>query len=185
MNAAAVLFPLVLSGLGGLLAALAIRDLAKRRAMKRWPVTTATVLGFRLRGRGLREPRHVDYQVSFAHEGETRVAWCSSPTKAAFGRSGWPASIEAEAERRHPAGSTAPLRVNPDRPEEAYLTLPEPHVLAMQAGGSALLLLAAAATALPPLLGLGEEEAHLLLFVVAGLVLAGVAVAFAVALFRR
>ncbi len=176
---------LVLAGLGGLVWSLFFRHLAKRRAIKRWPVVTGTVLGYRIRGGGVRESAYVDYEVSFRYAGEDRVAWCTSPTRSGYGRGTPRDVVERQAAREHPAGSEARVHVNPDRPEEAYLTLPEPHMLAMLATGGTLLLGAAAVPVLTAWLGWPEEVVTPLFFLVLVVCLVAVAVTAGIALLRR
>lgn len=176
---------LVLTGLAGLVWSLFFRHLARRRAMKRWPVVNGTVLGYRIRGGGVRESAYVDHEVAYRYVGVDRVVWCPSPTRSGYGRGTPRDVVERQAERAHPAGSEARVHVNPDRPEEAYLTLPEPHMLAMLATGGTLLLGVAGIPVLTAGLGWPEEVVTPLFFLVLVFCLVAVAVAAGVALFRR
>ncbi len=153
--------------------------------MKSWPVVTGTVLGCRIRGGGVRESSYVDYEVAFRHAGEDRVAWCTSPTRSGYGRGTPRDVVERQAAREHPAGSEARVHVNPVRPEEAYLDLPEPYMLAMLAMGGTALLGAAAVLVLTSLLAIPEDLVVPFFFLVLAAGLLAVAVTAGIALLRR
>jgi hypothetical protein len=185
VSVAAIAGSLVLTGLGGLVWSLFFRYVAKRRAMKRWPLVTGTVLGHRVRGGGVRQPSYVDYEVAFRFADVDRVVWCTSATSSGYGRGTSRDVVERQAGREHPTGSEAAVHVNPGRPEEACLALPEPHMLAMLATGGTVLLGAAAVPVLTAWLGLPEEIVMPLFFLTLAAGLVAVAVTAGIALFRR
>ena len=109
--------------------------------------------------------------------------WSRSPTRSAYGRADRQAERQVAA--RFPRGSTQQVFVNPASPEEAFLELPEPHMLAMMAGGGILLIALAVAVAAPPVFGVEQEVVTLGFMLVVALVLVVVAVFAAVALRPR
>ena len=96
--------------------------------MRRWPTAPALILGYR-----------------------TRV----SPT----GRSYGPGAVQAERQvaTSFPVRSTHPVYVNPARADEAFLTLPEAHMLAILVGAGAILVARAATLVLPVNTALPED----------------------------
>jgi hypothetical protein len=73
--------------------------------------------------------------------------WCVSPTGSSYGpSSGQPARQEAAA---FPVGSTHPVYVNPAQADEAFLILPEAHMLAILVGAGAILVARAVTLVLP------------------------------------
>jgi hypothetical protein len=156
------------------------RYLRLRRTMRGWPRVPARVLGYRTR-RGVSSGR-IDVQVRFDYEGRELQVWCRSPTRSAYGRGAMQAEKQMAA--RFPRGTSQLAFVNPASPGEAFLELPEPHMLAMLAGGGMLLVALAAALALPAIVDVQQEIATLGFMLVVGGVLAVIAVFAAIALWR-
>ncbi len=145
----AILFVLAtLAGLGVLLWVLAWRAWRKRMAMRRWPTAPAVIRGHRTRVSPSRSRSlAVDTEVSYSHEGRDYTVWCVSPTGSRYGPdAGQPERQEAAA---FPVGSTHSVYVNPARADEAFLILPEAHMLAILVGAGAILLARAITLVLP------------------------------------
>ena len=175
----ALLFAVGVTAAGLQLWRLVWRYLRLRRAMRGWPRVAAEVLGDRTElSRG---SRRIDVQLRYVHEGRMYEVWSRSPTRSAYGRGDRQAGRQVAA--LYPPGSTQQAFVNPATPAEAFLELPEPHMLAMMAGGGTLLI--ALAVAVPPVFGVDPEIVTLGFMLVVALVLAVVAVFAAVALWPR
>jgi hypothetical protein len=178
---AALSFAIGLTAVGLHLWRLAWRYLQLRRAMRSWPRVSAQVLGYRTE-RGA-SSRRVDVQVRYQYNGQALEAWCRSPTRSAYGRGDLQASKQVAA--RFPRGTSQQVFVNPARPEEVFLELPEPHMLAMLIGGGMMLVALALAVVTPDLLGVDQEIVTLVFMLVLAVVLAVLAVFAAIALWRR
>jgi len=176
----AILFTTVLVALGVLLWVLAWRDWRKRAAMRHWPTATASIHGYRTRLR--RHSRMVDVEVSYRHEGRDYRAWCVSPTRSGYGRGAVQAELQVAT--IFPVGSAHPVFVNPGRADEAFLELPEAHMLPILVGAGLILLSVAATAVLQVTSALDPELAVLLFMVLLGVVLSVIVVFMGVALAR-
>jgi hypothetical protein len=159
---------------------LAWRYVQLRQAMRSWPRVPGQVLGYRTQVSS--SSRRIDVQVRYRYEGRDFEVWCRSPTRSAFGRADVQAGKQVAA--RFPRQATQQVFVNPATPGEAFLVLPEPHILAMLAGGGVLLVALAVAVVSPQLFGVDQEVVTLSFMLVLGLVLAVMAVFAAIALWR-
>lgn len=148
--------------------------------MRSWPRVPAQVLGYRTTlGRS---SRRVDVQVRYQYDGQARQVWCRSPTRSAYGRGDLQASAQVAA--KFPRGSSQRVFVNPATPEEVFLELPEPHMLAMLVGGGTILVALAFAVVTPDIFGADQEIVTLAFMLVLAVVLAVLAVFTAIALWR-
>jgi hypothetical protein len=174
------LFAIGFMALGLYLWRLAWGYLQLRRDMRKWPRVPAQVLGYRseLRPRS----RRVDVQVSYQYNGQARQVWCRSPTRSAYGRGDLQASRQVAA--KFPRGTWQQVFINPATPEEVFLELPEPHMLAMLAGGGTILVAVAFALVTPDLFGVDRELVTLGFMLVLAVALSVVAVFAAIALWR-
>jgi hypothetical protein len=159
---------------------LAWRYLRLRQAMRRWPRVPGQVRGYRTQMGS--STRRVDVQVRYRYKGRDFEVWCRSPTRSTFGRAD--AQAERQVAARFPRHSSPQVFVNPATPGEAFLVLPEPHILAMLACGGVLLVALAVAVVSPPLFGVDQEVVTLSFMLVLGLVLSVMAVFTAIALWR-
>ena len=124
--------------------------------MRRWPTAPALILGYRTRVSPSRSrSRAIDVEVSYRHEGRDYTVWCVSPTSSSYG----PGAVQAERQvaTSFPVRSTHPVYVNPARADEAFLTLPEAHMLAILVGAGAILVARAATLVLPVNTALPED----------------------------
>jgi Protein of unknown function (DUF3592) len=157
----------VLAALGVLLWVMAWRGWRKRGAMRRWPTAPASIRGHRTRrsGRSLM----IDVEVSYRHEGRDHTVWCRTPMGTGYGRG----TVQAERQVAtiFPVGSTHPVYVNPERADEAFLTLPEPHMLAVLVGFGVILVGLATALIVPVAIGIDQELATLAFMLLLGVVL--------------
>lgn len=176
-----LLFAVGVTAAGLHLLQLAWGYLRLRKTMRSWPRVPALVLGYRTELS--RSSRRVDVQVRYEYDGRALEIWCRSPTRSAYGRGDQQAQKQEEA--NYPLGTWQQVFVNPATPKEAFLELPEPHMLAMLGGGGTLLVALAAAVALPDVFGVEQETVTLLFFLVLAGVLAVIAVFAAIALWRR
>jgi hypothetical protein len=151
-----------------------------RVAMRRWPRTPASIHGYRSRASSTSV--HVDVEVSYRHDGRDYRVWCRTPMRTGYGR-GSPMP-ERQVAAVFPVGTTHPAYVNPANPAEAFLKLPEPHMLAAFVGFGAILVGLATALALPVAADIGQELATLWFFLLVGAVLSVLVVFFGVALYR-
>jgi hypothetical protein len=174
----ALLFAIGVTAVGLHLWRLVWRYLRLRRAMRSWPRVAAEVLDYHTEL--TRGGRRIDVQLRYLHEGRLYEVWSRSPTRSAYSRADWQAERQVAA--LYPRGSAQQVFVNPASPTEAFLELPEPHMLGMMAGGGTLLIAFAVAVAAPPVFGVEQEIATLGFMLVLALVLAVVAVFAAVAL---
>jgi hypothetical protein len=162
-----LLGPAVLGAFGPLLWVMAWRGWRKRVAMRRWPTAAALIRGHRTRpsGRSLM----IDVEVSYRHQGRDHTVWCRSPTGSGYGRG----TVQAERQVAtiFPVGSTHPVYVNPDRDGEAFLVLPELHMLAVLVGFGVILVGLATALILPLATGIDQERATLGFMLLLGVVL--------------
>lgn len=181
MSISAHLGSILFAGLGLLLWSFAARALWFRVAMKGWPVEKGVVEDHR--SRPSRRSTAVDVQVAFQHSGRALRVWCVSPTRAGFGRGSGEQGLRQK-KARFPRGATVDIFVNPSRPEEAYLELPELHiVVALLAFGALLIAMSLAIN--PWVFGLVTEELAILGFMlVLGAVLTLIALSMGLALFR-
>lgn len=177
----ALLGSILLALVGLLLWRNAVAALSLRAAMKRWPVEEGVVLKHRTE-RAMRAVR-VDTLVSFRHAGQDHTVWCGSPTRAAYGPGSGDQGVRFEM-KRFPVGATVPVHVNPGRPEEAYLELPEQHMIVPALGFGALALVWSATVGLTASGRLTEEVASLVFFLTLGGVLSVAAISMSVALCR-
>lgn len=169
---------IVFTGMGALLWVLAARAIRLRLAMKRWPVLTGEVRDHRTRES--RKSVHVDFEVSYRFAERDYLVWSTSPTGAGYGRGNSGPDREMA---RFPFGTTAPIRVNPERPEQAYLELPEQHVIGFMIGGGTLLLGLAASLVLSAIRDLPDELVTAGFFLLVAAVLGGWAVSTGIALY--
>lgn len=177
---AVLLFAIGSTALGLLLWRLAWRYLRLRRAMRGWPRVPAEVMGYRTElGRS---SRRVDVEVRYQYNGQTRQVWCGSPTRSSYGRDAPQASAQVAA--KFPRGSRQQVFVNPATPDEAFLELPEPHMLAMLIGGGTMLVALPLALMMPAIFGVDEEIVKLAFMLLFAVVLAVIAVFTGIALWR-
>jgi hypothetical protein len=172
----------VLSGLGVLLWVLAARAIRLRLAMKRWPVVPGIVRDGRIRVN--RRNQYVDVQVAYRIDGRESVTWCPSPTGAGYARGSSGGGAERDLAKT-PTGSTINVHANPMRPSEAYLRLPEPHIITAMAGGGLILVGVAAASAFLALGLVAEQTIVFTFMLMLGVLLTCFAAAATVELFRR
>lgn len=175
-----LIFAVGLIAVGLYLWRLAWGYLQLRRAMRKWPRVPAQVLAYRTK-LGARSHR-VDVQVSYQYNGQARQVWCGSPTRSGYGRGDAQASRQVAA--KFPRGTWQQAFVNPATPEEAFLELPEPHMLAMLAGAGTMLVAVAFALVTPLVFGVDRELVTLVLMLVFAVVLSVFAVFAAIALWR-
>jgi hypothetical protein len=177
---ASLTFGIGAAALGLFLWRLALRYLRLRRAMRHWPRVPAQVLGYRSErsGRSIR----VDVQVRYQYHGRTFDVWCSSPTGGAYGRGDVQASRQVAA--KFPRGASREVFVNPATPEEAFLELPEPHMLALLLGGGAILIALALTPVSIDVFGMSQEIVIMIFMLVVAAALAIYAVFAAIALWR-
>jgi len=163
----ALLGSTVPAALGVLLWVLAWRGWRKRVAMRRWTTALASIRGHRTRmsGRSLM----IDVEVSYRHEGRDYTVWCVSPTGSGYGRG----TVQAERQVAtiFPVGSTHPVYLNTTRDGEAFLVLPELHILAVLAGAGAILVGVATTLVLPLATDIDEELATFGFMALLGVVL--------------
>jgi hypothetical protein len=159
---------------------LAWRYVRLRQAMRSWPRVPGQVLGYRTSMGS--SSRRIDVQVRYRYEGQDFEVWCRSPTRSSFSRGDAQAGKQVAA--RFPRHSSQQVFVNPATPGEAFLVLPEPHILAMLAGGGVLLVALAFAVVSPQLFGVDQEVVTLSFMLTLGLVLSVIAVFAAIALWR-
>lgn len=177
---AALFVMTVPAALGVLLWVIAWRGWRKRVAMRRWPTAPAVIRGYRTRVSPSRSRSlAVDVEVSYRHEGRDYTVWCVSPTGSRYG------SGSGQAERQEaaafPVGSTHPVYVNPARADEAFLILPEAHMLAILVGAGAILVARAVTLVLPVNAGVPDD---MLFMAFVGVVLSALVVFLGVALFK-
>lgn len=123
------LFGLLWFGPPLLLWVLAARDIAKARRMSRWPRVDGTVLDVRTRP-GTRGVIKFDVQMRFEFEGRTVKTWCISPTRAGSRvQDGGDEKAFRNQVERWKKGASHPVIVNPDNPDEAYVRMPEWHII--------------------------------------------------------
>ena len=176
----ALLGPIGLAALGILLWVLAWRAWQKRVAMRRWPTAPASIHGHRTRMSG--RSRMVDVEVSYRHDGRDYRVWCVSPTGSGYGRG----TVQAERQMAaiFPVRSVHPVYVNPARVGEAFLQLPEIHMLALLVGSGVILMGLAASFALQVTSALDAELVGLLFFALLGVVLSVLVIFLGVALVK-
>ncbi len=174
----AILGPFMLAALGALLWVLAWRDWRKRVAMRRWPTTLASIHDHRTRMS--RRSQMVDVEVSYRHEGRDYRVWCVPSTGSGYGRGADHA--EWQVATIFAVGSTHPVYLNPKRAGEAFLALPEAHMLAILVGAGLILVGLAATFALQVRSTLDSGLAGLLFMSLLGLVLAVLVIFLGVAL---
>ncbi len=175
-----LLGPAVLAALGPLLWVMAWRGWRKRVAMRRWPTAPALIRGHRTRASW--SSLAIDVEVSYRHEGRDYAVWCRSPTGSGYGRG----TVQAERQVAtiFPVGSTHPVYVNPGRDGEAFLVLPEFHVLAMLIGGGTIFVGLGTALALPLATSLDQELATLAFMLLLGVVLTVLVIVLGAALVK-
>ena len=149
--------------------------------MKSWPVEEGLVLDHRTR-RAIRAVA-VDVLVSFRHAGRDFSVWCVSPTHAAYSAGSGDQGFRQE-RRQFPKGATVPVHVNPVRPDEAYLELPEQHMIVLLLSFGGLFMAGAVVVGLAAAGRLTEEMATIGFFLTLGGVLSALAISMGVALFR-
>jgi len=177
----AALFVLTtIAALGVYLWTLAWRYFRQRAAMRRWPTAPATVHGHRTRMSG-RSPM-IDAEVSYRHDGRDYRVWCVSPTGSGYGCG----TVQAERQMAaiFPVRSVHPVYLNPARVGEAFLQLPEIHLLALLVGSGVILTGLAAGLALQVTSALEAELANLLFFALLGVVLSVLVIFLGVALIK-
>ncbi|MEO5820520.1 MAG: DUF3592 domain-containing protein [Vicinamibacteraceae bacterium] len=170
----------VLAALGVLLWLMAWRGWRKRVAMRRWPRTPASIRGHRtcVSGRSLT----VDVEVSYRHEGRDYTVWSGSPTGSGYGRGA--VQAERQVATIFPVGSSHPVYVNPMRADEAFLVLPELHMLAVLVGSGVILVGLATALILPVVTAIDQELATLGFMTLLGVVLTVLVIFLGAALAR-
>jgi hypothetical protein len=177
---AALLFGVGATAMGLLLWRLAWRYIRLRRAMRGWPRASAQVLDYR--SEFSRSRHSIDVKVRYQYNGRLIETWCRSPTRSGYGRGDVQASRQVAA--MFPRHSSQQVYVNPATPEEAFLELPELHMLAMLIGVGTILVGLVFTTVAPVIFGVGEEIAKLAFMIVLGLALSVIAVFAAIALWR-
>lgn len=156
------------------------RYIKLRQAMRNWPRVPGQVLGYRTQASS--SSRRIDVQVSYQYQGQDFKVWCRSPTRSSFGRAD--SQAERQVAARFPRHSSQQVFVNPAMPGEAFLVLPEPHILAMLAGGGVILVSLAFAIVSPQFFGVDQEVVTLSFMLMLGVVLSVIAVFAAIALWR-
>lgn len=177
-----VLGAVFLASLAGLLCALGLRSLRKRWRMKRWGRVPGVVRDHRTRSFSSSSGTHVDFQVAFQQGGREHIVWCISPTRAGYGR-GAGQGVENEIANR-PPGSAVQVYLNPENPQEAYLELPEQHVIVFLFGGSLILAAFAVTVVLQAFNLLPPELVELGFFALMGMVLFGIIISTSIGLFN-
>jgi Protein of unknown function (DUF3592) len=173
----------VIAALGVLLWTKAWRHWCQRAAMRRWSTAPAVIRGYRTRVSPSRSrSRAIDVEVSYRHAGRDYTVWCVSPTGSRYG------SGSGQAERQEaaafPVGSTHPVYVNPAHADEAFLILPEAHMLATLVSAGAILVAVAAAVVLPVTTTLPQETITLAFMALLGVVLSVLVIFLGVALIK-
>jgi hypothetical protein len=171
---------LLCAALGVLLWVKAWRGWRLRGDMQRWPTASAEIRGYRTRPSV--KSTHVDVEVSYRHEGRDYTVWCRTPMGTGYGR-GY-AQPERQVAASFQVGSTHPVYVNPTNPAQAFIVLPEPHMLAILVGCGIILVGLGMALGLPLMCTMNQEQATLWFFLLVGAVLSLLVVFFGVALYR-
>jgi Protein of unknown function (DUF3592) len=168
-------------GLGLLLWTLAARALKLRRAMRRWPLEKGIVRNHRTRIQ--QRSVQVDVLVRFSHKDREHAIWCASPTGSAYGPGSGDQGLRQE-KARFPVGATVDVYVNPREPEQAFLELPESHMVVALLCFGALLIGLPVGMYLPAWFEFTEEMADLGFMLLLGAVLSVFAISMGYALFR-
>jgi len=181
MSIPLLLGSLLFVGLGVLLWTLAARALRLRMAMRRWPIEKGIVRDHR--PRPLQRSVRVDVLVSFAQQGREQAIWCASPTGSAYGPGSGGQGLRQE-KSRFPVGATVDVYVNPRQPEQAFLELPESHMVVALLCFGALLIGLPVGMYLAAWYELTEEMVELGFLLLLGAVLTVFAISMGYALFR-
>ncbi len=172
------LFAAGMAALGFYLLQVVWRYLRLRTAMRRWPRVPARVVGYRTE-LGVRS-RRVDVQVRYDYDGRAFEVWSGSATRGGYSRD------DVQAERQvaatYPRGTSHQVFVNPERPEEAFLEPPEPHLLAMISTGAVLLIGIPTALLAPVVFDVDPEVVKMMFMLVLAAALSLVAVFAGIAL---
>jgi hypothetical protein len=176
----ALLGSTILAALGVLLWVMAWGGWRKRVAMRCWPTAPASIRGYRTR-RSVRS-RRIDVEVSYRHQGCDYTVWCVSPTGSGYGRSA--VQAERQVAATFPVSSTHPVYVNPARAGEAFLVLPELHMLAVLAGAGIILVGLATTLILPVATAIDRELVTLGFMALLGVALTVLVIVLGVALAR-
>ncbi len=172
---------LLFVGLGALLWTLAVRSLRLRAAMRSWPVEKGIVQDHRTRPSRSSIP--VDVLVRFSHKGREHTVWCVSPTRSGYGRDGGEQGFRQE-KARFKVSAEVDVYVNPREPEQAYLELPESHMIMALLCFGALLIALPVGMYLAAWFQLSEEMVTLGFMLLLGGVLTIFAISMGYALFR-
>lgn len=175
-----ILFAAGMVALGLYLLQTVWRYLRLRTAMRRWPRVPARVVDYRTEF-GVRS-RRVDVQVRYDYDGRALEVWSGSATRAGYGRDA--VQAERHVAATYPRGTTHQVFVNPERPEEAFLEPPEPHLLAMMVAGAVLLIGIPTFPLVPGLFDVDPEVVKMVFMLVLAGALSLVAVFAGIALLR-
>ena len=132
MIVAEVAFAVLVLAASAYLFTLGVRALRERVRVARWPCVEGRVVGHSIHSR----PKHhrPQFLVEYRVGNRTLKTLCESPTRAGY-------SADLAAKKRledYPVGSKVLLYVDPNRPERAYLWLPELFVAAAMILGALL-----------------------------------------------
>ncbi len=123
------LAPLIFLGPAILLWWLAARDIRKYFRMRSWPRVEGVIREVRTRPM-TRHSVAVEVHMEYSWEGQAKSPWCGSPTRSGFGVK--TAADQTALKKRvasYVIGSSRDVLVNPDNPDEAYIRLPEWHMM--------------------------------------------------------
>ncbi len=173
MNWGALLISIGMIAVGLHLWRLAWRYSQLRRAMGRWPCVPAKVLGYRTVVES--NSSKVDVRLRYSYGDQEFRIWTASPTRSGYGRED-AGQAEKQVAARFPRNTVHSVFVNPTVPEEAFLELPEAHMLAMLVAGGMVLIALSIAVLAADLLDIDQELVTLGFMLVLGVALALVAV---------
>ncbi|HMP75526.1 MAG TPA: DUF3592 domain-containing protein [Kiritimatiellia bacterium] len=109
--------------------ALAARDIRKMLRMRAWPRVDGVIREVRTRPK-TRHSVAVDVKMDFMWEGRERSIWCGSPTRAGFStKTAADQTALNKRVREYVPGSTRSVIVNPEQPDEAFIRMPEWHII--------------------------------------------------------
>jgi hypothetical protein len=119
------------------------RDARKSFRMQSWPHVEGVIRDVRTRPM-TRHSVAVEVQMDYSWEGQTKSRWCGSPTRSGFGVKTAADQIALNTRvASYVIGSSRDVLVNPDNPDEAYIRLPEWHmIIVCMVGGMLFTVLA-------------------------------------------
>ncbi len=123
-----------------LLVWLALRGLALRWRVKRWPRRQGVVRSARIHHSRRRHHRP-QFMVDYAGDRGNVSVMCESPTRSGFSEGGSAHAVLA----RYPVGGTVRLYLDPADPSRAFLWLPEAHMIVVFVLAAGILATAALA----------------------------------------